>query len=670
MGYQRRIVHYRPGPGDFQAVISDRAIAGCWFELHRQGGCGAGELRLNDRFVDRAGIEIGDWISMAYQTGDRWYLGRVEERVATSPAEISFRLQGMSVELGEVFPGGFSPDRADGAPPHRYARTDLFPHDPDRSLETVDAVSQPDEFVTLLLQQYVVPRTHITLDAAMVDAVNLADGVTTAKFRGEESVRSILKEEAVRAFNASWGVDAWGRFFFLQKRTSVIATFQEGVDVVALEESRDRDLLYNRVMLTGGYVYDEQLGSDIFMRGYYRWRGNYIQPASRDQHGERRIRIWIPWIRTESDSRQFVKEFFRVYAQPTSRYFVEVADQQVLPAPWGGRILIKDHSGAELISAMVETIRVQFDHAPRFRLEIGPEDPHTHWPEPPHDERWEIPGNQNQNGGHGGSELSFDSSDVGPDSTDASSSSVSDSTSSGMSSSLESSELSGGESVVETEGGGSSGDESESGGGESGSSDSGVSSGEESSGASESGESSGGGESGTGGENSSSSANDTCVEKTATDSDTVDDGGDEEWERLGGGRGEVSLGQNDSAQTLRCFDFNFSLPSGKTVVGITVTYNLECSNNAANDVVGGEVTVTSGSKSGTKSLFVGDGVWPDSETDEIVGSEGDTWGESWTTDDFNAFGLQVDLSAVEHLGNANTRTAEVNSVKLKVCYEE
>lgn len=669
MGYQRRIVHYSPGPGDFQAVISDRAIAGCWFELHRQGGCGAGELRLKDGFAERTAIEIGDWISLAYQTGDRWYLGRVEERVATSPAEISFRLQGMSVELGEVFPGGFSPDRADGAPPHRYARTDLFPHDPDHSLETVDAVSQPDEFVTLLLQQYVVPRTHITLDAAMIDAVNLAEGVTTAKFRGEETVRSILKEEAVRAFNASWGVDAWGRFFFFQKRTSVIATFQEGLDVVSLEESRDRDLLYNRVMLTGGYIYDEQLGSDIFMRGYYRWRGNYIQPASRDQHGERRIRIWIPWIRTESDSRQFVKEFFRVYAQPTSRYFVEVADQHALPVPWGGRILIKDQSGTKLISAMVETIRVQFDHAPRFRLEIGPEDPHTHWPEPPHDERWEIPGNQNQNGGHGGSELSFDSSDVGPDSTDASSSSDSGSSSSGVSSSLNSSELSGGGSGVESEGGGSSG-ESESGGGESGSSDSGVSSGGESSGASESGVSSGEGGSDSSGNSSDSSASVTCVEKISTDSDKVDDGGDVAWERLGSGKGEVSLGQNQSAQNLRCFGFNFSLPTGKTVVGITVTYNIECSGNAGNDVVGGDVTVTSGSKTATKSLYVGDDLWPTSATDEIMGGEGDTWGESWTTDHFNSFGLQVDLTSVEHLSNLNTRTAEVNSVKLKVCYED
>ncbi len=665
MGYQRRIVHYGPGPGDFQAVISDRAIAGCWFELHRQGGCGAGELRLKDAFAQRTAIELGDWISMAYETGDRWYLGRVEERRAASPAEIVYRLQGMGAELGEVFPGGFSPDRADGVPPHRYARTDLFPNDPDRSLETVDAVSQPDEFVTLLMQQYVVPRTHVTLNASLIDAVNVPDGVTSAKFRGEESVRSILKEEAVRAYNASWGVDAWGRFFFLQKRTSVIAAFQEGEDVVSLAESRDRDLLFNRVMLTGGYVYDEQLGSDIFMRGYYRWRGNYIQPASRAQHGERRIRIWIPWIRTASDSRQFVKEFFRVYAQPTSRYLVEVANQSVLPVPWGGRIRISDQSGAELISAMVETIRVQFDHAPRFRLEIGPEDPHTHWPEPPHDERWEIPGNQLQNGGHGGSEISFDGSDVGPDSTDASSSSVSSSSGSGTLSSLFTSGLSGGGSGGESEGGESSG-ASESGGGSS--AESGASSGGASSGASESGGSSGGGESGGG--SSDSSAAVTCVEKSATDADNVDDGGDQEWERLGGGRGEVTLGPNDSAQTLRCFDFNFLLPSGKTVVGITVTYNIECSANGSNDVVGGEVTVTSGGKSGTKSLFVGDGVWPDDATDEIVGGEGDTWGASWTTDDFNAFGLQVDLTSVEHLSGVAGRTAEVHSTKLKVCYED
>ncbi len=594
---------------------------------------------------------------MAYETGDRWYLGRVEERQAKSPAEISYRLQGMSVELGEVFPGGFSPNHADGVPPHRYARTDLFPHDPDHSLETVDAVSQPDEFVTLLMQQYVAPQTNITLDMSLIDAVQLPDGVTSAKFRGEESVRSIIKEEAVRAYNASWGVDAWGRFFFLQKRTSAIGSFREGVDIVSLEESRDRDLLFNRVMLTGGYVYHEELGSDISMRGFYRWRGNYIQPASRDQHGERRIRLWIPWIRTASDSRQFVKEFFRIYAQPTSRYLVEVANQTSVPVPWGGRIVIKAQNGTELIAAMVETIRVQFDHAPRIRLEIGPEDPHTHWPEPPHDERWEIPGNNNQGGG---SEISISSGDEGPESTAASSSASLDSSgmSGGMSSgTIISGNSSGGESGV---GESSSG---ESGGGESGTGSGGESGGESGSG----GESSGGSGGGSGTESGSGSGGIVCETATASASQNVNDGNDVAWV-AGGGSGSVTLDRQDTAQTLQFSDFDFELPAGKSVVGITATVNIISPDNEVDGIEAGTVGIVSGSKTGGKDLFSGDNLWPTTATDKVLGGDSETWGEDWTTDDFNSTELKVNLTQVEQSDDNDEHDATVNSVTLRVCY--
>src|SRR6185369_5176354 len=117
----RRILHYSPGPTDFQAEIADRAIAGCWFELRRQGGCGAGELILLDEFPDRDHIAVGDWIACEFAADDRWYLGRVIRRVARTPAVVTLTLQGMSGELDDVFPGGFGRTVADNVPPHRYA---------------------------------------------------------------------------------------------------------------------------------------------------------------------------------------------------------------------------------------------------------------------------------------------------------------------------------------------------------------------------------------------------------------------------------------------------------------------------------------------------------------------------------------------------------------------
>ncbi len=388
-GYQRKFYHYAADAVTFVGEISERAIAGCWFELHRQGGCGAGELRLRDDFPDRQTIDVEDWIACEYAPGERWYFGRVETRESELPSGVRLRLHGMGVELGEVFPGGFGTDR-DGVPPHRYARTDLFPHDPDRPFESIDSVETPSELVRLLLTQYVVPATHVAYNPARVVEPLGTAPLDSYKFRGEESVGSILKDLAFRARHNGWGVDETGTFFFEPTPDAVVATFRCGVDVVRLEETRDRDLLFNRVSLTGDYVYGDPIDSSNGLRGFSRWRGNYLQPESRERHGDRRIRLWIPWLRTANDSRAFVREFFRVYAEPTTRYLVEVADRTALVRPWSGKIRLLDREGNELIAAWAETIRVTFDRTPRLRMELGPGDPRTLWPEPPHDERWEI----------------------------------------------------------------------------------------------------------------------------------------------------------------------------------------------------------------------------------------------------------------------------------------
>jgi hypothetical protein len=390
----RRILHFSPGPTDFVALLNDRAVAGAWFELHRQGGCGAGELRLKDDFVSRFNVGPGDWIAFERTESDRWYLGRVENVTATSPAGVTLRLEGMGVQLNEVFPGGFQAD-SDAAPPHRYANTDLFFNDPDYLQETLDSVDAPHDLVTLLCNQYVAPRTDITINPTLIEAADPPGRLTSLKFRGEESVRAALKDLAVRARNASWGVDQTGTFYFLRSRPTPLVTWREGRDLLSLEMTRDRDLLFNRVLLTGDYVYDAPLNSDVATRGFYRWRGNYIQPTSRTTYGEKRIRLWIPWIRTATDSKAFVSNFFQTYAQPLARYSIEVAST-TLPRPWLGAVSLQNRDGDELITMQVETIRVQFDHTPRFRLELGAQDPRILWPEPPHDERWEIPANRQQ----------------------------------------------------------------------------------------------------------------------------------------------------------------------------------------------------------------------------------------------------------------------------------
>ncbi|MEZ5943794.1 MAG: hypothetical protein R3C18_20555 [Planctomycetaceae bacterium] len=390
MTFTRRILHHGPSPLGAAVILDDRAIRNCWFELHRQGGCGVGEVRLADEFPMRDDIQPGDWISFEGSVGVRWYLGRVEEIRAQSPSGTRIRLEGMGIQLNEVFPGGFGLN-ADGVRPHRFAATDLFGNDPDRQDETVDFADRVDQVVHLLMSRYVVPQSSIQYIPSRIESPLQQADVTSLKFRGEETVRTIIKDLAIRAQDASWGVDANGEFFFLRPRDSVVRTYRESLNLTSLTETRNRDLIYNRLLLTGDYVYDKQEDSNAIARRTYRWRGNFVQPQSRQQYGERRIRLWIPWIRTQADSYAFAREFFRTYARPASRFLVETTPLDALLTPWDGRVVLENSMGQVMATSRVETVRVSFDHQPRFRMELGPADPRELWAEPPQDERWESP---------------------------------------------------------------------------------------------------------------------------------------------------------------------------------------------------------------------------------------------------------------------------------------
>lgn len=395
-----RVLHHGPSPSGTPVVLTDRLLSGCWFELHRQGGCGAGEIKLADPFALRDKLLPGDWISLESSPGVRCYLGRIEEIRAESPAGMRVRLEGMAIELNEIYPGGFGL-QADGKAPHRYAATDLFPFDPDRGEETFDPVDNVDQLLRLLLVQYTGAGTHFQYDPLRIEAPLAAAPISSVKFRGEETLRAIIKDLAVRAQGAAWGIDAGGKFFFLRPRDSVLVAYREGRDLTLLAETRDREHLYNRLLLTGDYVYDRREMTDAIARRVFRWRANYFQPESRQQFGERRIRLWLPWMRTQTDSLAFAREFFRVYSQPTTRYLIETVPHDLetpIPLPWEGRIRLENRQGEVLTTARIETIRVIWDHSVRFRMELGPADPRTLWPEPPHDERWENPEIRNYGG--------------------------------------------------------------------------------------------------------------------------------------------------------------------------------------------------------------------------------------------------------------------------------
>lgn len=386
MPYRRRILQYGPGPGELLSSLSERAIAGCWFELRRQGGCGDGELRLSDSFLEREAIQLGDWVACEYDDGERWYLGRVVERTATSPAGVLLKLSGMASQLDTIFPGGYGSE-ADGAAPHLYGCSELFPADPDAAHANLDCVSRPEDLIRRLLTQYVATSTDITVDESLIEDATTASEVLELKVRGTESATSLLRDLALRSRNASWGVDEQGRFYLLQRRDTVAAEWQEGRDLVSLQEIANEDRVFNRVLLTGGLVY---AACGMPPCGVFRWQGNYLQRESRAAHGERRIRLSIPWIRTADDSQTFVREFFRVYAEPGSYFRIEVAQQSTLVRPWMSGIRVLNRMGQELVLSQPESIRVEFDHTPKLQLELGPPDPRKLWATPPASDAWPI----------------------------------------------------------------------------------------------------------------------------------------------------------------------------------------------------------------------------------------------------------------------------------------
>jgi len=383
MAYERRIIHYA---NDATTVVQTLSAAGsdssrvtkAWFELLRQGGCGAGEIELRDSFELRDDIEPGDFIAFEYSTGVRWYFARVEEVTEESPSITRVSLYGLFAELNEVFPGGFGGNDQD---PHRYAYSDYFLNDPDWSVQSWNQVSQPEEIVNLLYSQYIQPNTHVTLGT--VESPSPPVGVQSILFRGEESAAAILRYLALTMKGASFGVDENGALFCTQKSGDIIATFQEGTDKERLSRRRDRSLMYNRMLLTGDYVYGAAGPA-----GFYRFNATFKYPSSISVHGERRIRIHLPWIRRNDDAVLFAEEFFRIYGNPTTRYDVQTSGQTSLLKPWLGRVRLLDRNGDEMIVSAWDRLKVTFDHVPIFELTVGPED--VEFPEPPESSRWEV----------------------------------------------------------------------------------------------------------------------------------------------------------------------------------------------------------------------------------------------------------------------------------------
>ena len=388
MPYTGKVIHYS---SDATTQLNDLTSrkTDARFTIRRLGGCGPGELKLKDFWSLRDTVQPGHYIAFEYDTGDRWYFGRVESVTSDVPAGHTIALEGLSAELAELHPGGFG--GTGDSPPRVWGKSDYFVNDPNYEFQTFKTISQPEDLVTEFYNDYIFPYTNVT--TSNIEYASPAVGISSFKFEGRETVLSAMRQMGIACRDASWGVDQNKKFYFLRKRGTVLKTFRVGRDVQSLSRERDRSLLYNRLTLTGDYIYNgdqfDSSGEQLLWYGFYRWQAHFRVASSIQQYGERRVRLSVPWLRRNSDAQQFAIEFFRKYARMSDRYRIRTTTIDGLPRPWEGQIRLEGQDGSELVTSHFDTLNVGFGRTPYLEFELGPED--LVWNDDPREDRWELP---------------------------------------------------------------------------------------------------------------------------------------------------------------------------------------------------------------------------------------------------------------------------------------
>lgn len=358
------------------------------FELRRQGGCGTGSFSLAQKFGTGLIPEVGQFIICKFEVGGaNWYFGRVEEVEEEFPSGIRIRTEGLFSILNDTYVGGYG--EVYGRKPHLYARSNYYPNDPDRALQSWDTATYFHSVVEAIYNQYIAP-TGVGLD--VIEAPDEDIDFYSMVFRGSESTAEILRTLAESCYGASYGVNADGEFYFKNMPTTVAHSFTAGQHMAVLSRVTDRDLLYNYMELTGAYIYDSAGGN----AAHYRYNSIWNFPASITAHGLKRIQLYLPHIRNNQESFRFAMNFFFKYSEPYARYNVQIIPQGELILPWSGMIELKDETGASLVQDIFESVKIVFDEAPYYSLTTGPDD--LQYPTAPEAQQWELPA---QGGGGG-----------------------------------------------------------------------------------------------------------------------------------------------------------------------------------------------------------------------------------------------------------------------------
>lgn len=375
-------------------ILRDRSsdvsyVESAEFEWLRQGGCGGGTFNIDIDFPTEA-IHIGQLIKCFYKSGEAWYLGRIESVKSTSPGTASIVTYGLMSKISDVVVGGQAWwDTA----PQTFGRYDYFTHDPNHATTIYNPVATMQDFIQQMYDDYIAP---LGIGLGTIDARTDVDSFASLTFKGGESLSEIIRTCADLSNGASYGVDASGNFFFMPLETASQATYTEGVNV-DIEREENRDLIYNRLIIVGGYVYGAP-GSP----GFYVWNSHHENAGSVAAYGAKTLSVKIPYIRTHVESYNFADSFLSRYASPTVRYTGTTTSQSGPLYPWAGAVHLVPLSGTTWLGATsvtqnFDTCKVQFNEAPVFSFTTGPEPPQYPSPDP-----IDLAGEDSSGGGGGG----------------------------------------------------------------------------------------------------------------------------------------------------------------------------------------------------------------------------------------------------------------------------
>lgn len=371
--YRRIIDLYDTDGVSFLTTLSDMAdgtdnVLHAEFQWNRTGGLGTGTFTL-DAVPDADTPQVGQWIVCRYSATSTWYRGKIDAVEVDSPnGTISLRTTSMWSVITETQVGG-NPwwDKQ----PQTFGRYDYFYNDPDHATQVYTNLTNLKDVVQKLYDDYIAPwgnGTTIQLD--VIDAPTDADSFASMTFRGGESLSQILRSIAEAAGNYSYGIDADNKFFFKPFDDVPQTTYTDSVNA-KMSWTTDRDLMYNRLILTGGYVYGSPTPN-----GFYVWDYHAEDAASVAAYGvSKTLTVKIPWIRNHVDSQNFADSFFAKYAVPTTRYSITTIAQGHTLFPWKGSINVVDNRGTTVNKLVLDTVAVEFDAAPFFKFTTGPEEP-------------------------------------------------------------------------------------------------------------------------------------------------------------------------------------------------------------------------------------------------------------------------------------------------------